>query len=260
MLKCRKTDKYRLIERRGFGMFEEYKPWLKVHEFGSCGRVHRIVGWKNRRIHQLMSDLELYYFVLTQWDDNVIDIREQYPLLPLEETISIANEIGVNHPPMNSKKKTVMTTDFLINRKIDNKDIEFARAIKTQADIENPRTVKKLLIEKKYWENMKVDWGLVTEDCIHKTKAINIYSIYNDYFWEEENEYTKDEINLFIYQFKNILVQNNYNVLNTINDFERKSNIRNGEGLRLFKYLLVTKKIKTDMNIKFNFSTMNVWL
>ncbi|AWK50548.1 transposase [Clostridium beijerinckii] len=119
MSKNRKTDKYRLIEKRGLGKFEEYKPWLKVHEFGSCGRVHRIVGWKNRRIYQLMSDLELYYFVLAQWDDNVIDIREQYPLLPLEETILRANEIGVNHPPMNSKKKTVMTTDFCKRKKIN---------------------------------------------------------------------------------------------------------------------------------------------
>lgn len=259
MPKSRKTDKYRLIEKRGLDRFEEYKPWLKVHEFGSCGRVHRIVGWKNKRIHQLMSDLELYYFVLTQWDDDVVDIREQYPLLPLEETISIADEVGVNHPPMNSNKKTVMTTDFLITRKIDNKLIEFARAIKTQADIEKTRTVKKLLIEKRYWERTGIDWGVVTENYIPKTKAINIYSIYNDYFWDEDSEYTKDEIELFTDKFKIALLKNNYNVINTINDFEINTNVRNGEGLKLLKHLLAIKKIKTNMDIKFNFTTMKIW-
>lgn len=259
MPKNRKTDKYRLIQQRGTGRFEKYKPWLKVHEFGSNGRVHRIIGWKNRRIYQLMSDLELYYFILAQWDENVVDIREQYPLLPLEDTVAIADDIGFNHPPINRKEKTVMTTDFLITRKSGNKYMEIARAIKTQDDIKNPRTVEKLLIEKKYWDNSGIDWGVVTEEYIPKIRAINIYSVYNDYFWREECGYTKDEINLFIYQFKTALTQNNNNVLNAINDFERRATIRNGEGIKLFKYLIVTNKIKTDMDIKFNFSTMKVW-
>ncbi|AWK50552.1 hypothetical protein DIC82_05655 [Clostridium beijerinckii] len=150
-------------------------------------------------------------------------------------------------------------TDFLINRKVDNKYIEVARAIKTQTDIENPRTIEKLLIEKKYWEIMGIDWGIVTEDYIPKIKAINIYSIYNDYFWKEEGNYSDKRINELIYQFKYILTETNYDVLLSSEKFQLINNLNNGEGLRFLRYLLAIKELKTDMNIKFNFSKMKVW-
>ncbi|WP_077849884.1 TnsA endonuclease N-terminal domain-containing protein [Clostridium puniceum] len=30
--------------------------------------------------------------------DDVVDIREQYPLLPIEDTLAIALELGIKHP------------------------------------------------------------------------------------------------------------------------------------------------------------------
>nr|WP_255193827.1 TnsA endonuclease N-terminal domain-containing protein [Brevibacillus laterosporus] len=42
-------------------------------------------------------------------------MREQFPLLPLEETIVIANELGINHPTdPKTGSPIVMTTDFLL--------------------------------------------------------------------------------------------------------------------------------------------------
>nr|WP_232900746.1 TnsA endonuclease N-terminal domain-containing protein [Lysinibacillus fusiformis] len=41
--------------------------------------------------------MERNYFYLTEYSDFVVDIREQFPLLPLEETIVIADELGLKH-------------------------------------------------------------------------------------------------------------------------------------------------------------------
>nr|WP_239586128.1 TnsA endonuclease N-terminal domain-containing protein [Brevibacillus laterosporus] len=62
-----------------------------------------------------MSDLERNYFYLTEYSNYIVDIREQFPLLPLEETIVIANELGINHPTdLKTGSPIVMTTDFLL--------------------------------------------------------------------------------------------------------------------------------------------------
>ena len=70
---------------RGKGEQEEYQPWIKVGEIPSIGRGHRIPRIQINRIHHFLSDLEMYYFYQVSWMDDVVDIREQYPL-PRAET------------------------------------------------------------------------------------------------------------------------------------------------------------------------------
>jgi len=41
--------------------------------------------------------LEAKYFYLLEWADDVVDIREQFPLLPVSDTELIADEFGFKH-------------------------------------------------------------------------------------------------------------------------------------------------------------------
>lgn len=66
--------------------------------FCSRGRTARGVGIKTGRLHGFLSDIECNYYYYLDISENVIDIREQYPLLPIEETILIANELELEHP------------------------------------------------------------------------------------------------------------------------------------------------------------------
>lgn len=83
-------------EGRGLGIGQSYKPWVTIQDFHSSGRVSRIRGIKTNRQHEFLSDLEHNYFYLLEFAENVIDIREQFPLLPLEDTLLIAKELGVS--------------------------------------------------------------------------------------------------------------------------------------------------------------------
>lgn len=60
----------------GQGLGSEYKPWLVPSE----GRSHRVFGHLTQRTHHLLSDIELATFLLLQWRDSTLDIREQFPL------------------------------------------------------------------------------------------------------------------------------------------------------------------------------------
>lgn len=59
--------------------------------------------------------MERNYFYLTEYSDVVIDFREQFPVLPLEETRLIADELGIKHPTdPKTGEPILMTTDFLL--------------------------------------------------------------------------------------------------------------------------------------------------
>jgi len=102
-------------EGRGQGEGKDYKPWLTVQDFPSKGRVSRVFGWKTKRIHHFFTDSETRYFYLLEWEDDVLDIREHYPLFHCEEVIQ--NKAGLNFDLFKDKDTGtpyILSTSFLI--------------------------------------------------------------------------------------------------------------------------------------------------
>lgn len=58
----------------------------------------------------MLSDLELAVFLSLEWESSVLDIREQFPLLP-SDTRQIAIDSGIKHPVIRGVDQ-VMSTDF----------------------------------------------------------------------------------------------------------------------------------------------------
>ncbi len=146
-----KKIEQRIKEGRGQGEGAGYIPWIKVGEFGSKGRSHRLLGIKTGRMHHFFSDLEAKYFYLLEWSEDVVDIREQFPLFPVSDTERLAAELRVRHPKVvGSGISNVMTTDFLITTRRENVIALEARSVKYSRDLENPRIMEKQSIEKEY--------------------------------------------------------------------------------------------------------------
>ncbi|WP_253197650.1 TnsA endonuclease N-terminal domain-containing protein [Clostridium algidicarnis] len=127
--------------------------------------------------------MERNYFYFLEFSDSVVDIREQFPLLPLEDTILIAEELGLEYPK-NTKtgEFIVMTTDFFISIKNNNEFYEVARTIKAKDELMNRRILEKFEIERMYWQKRNINWGIVTDNEIDKIIAHNISFVhaYND--------------------------------------------------------------------------------
>lgn len=173
-----KQNERKMKDKRGQGHFDQYVPWHRIQDVASIGLATRIKGMKSGRIHHLLSNLELDYFHLLDWSDEVIDIREQYPL-DLRETLALAKEVGLIHPPVsNPRNPIVMTTDFLITIRQPIGTKEVARTIKYSSDLINSRVLEKLEIERLYWRERNVDWGIVTELDINKILVKNIKWLY----------------------------------------------------------------------------------
>ncbi len=178
------TEAGKRREGRGKGHGANYKPWIKIREFNSAGTTANVVDWKHGRTTQLLSQGEEWYYYVLRWDDNVTDIREQFPLFEPEDTVRIADAFGFRHP---KDRNTTMTTDMLVDYadghqeavsiKDSRKDVDYKLA-KTEFEMNRAmRTAEKLLIEKKYWAEKGIIWKLLYKEDLDPQYVNNIRRI-----------------------------------------------------------------------------------
>ncbi|ELS8101828.1 TPA: TnsA endonuclease N-terminal domain-containing protein, partial [Escherichia coli] len=67
----------------GLGYGQSYQPWLRAQDVRSHGNRSIVFGLKTFRNHHFFSSVESNFFYLAEFNDLVIDIREQFPLIPL---------------------------------------------------------------------------------------------------------------------------------------------------------------------------------
>lgn len=161
----------RLREGRGQGELETYKPWVTVQEIPSKGISARIPGEKTHRLHHLFSRNEIAFFYLLEANEDVLDIREQFPLLDVLDTVRISEKAGINHPrDPKSRYPYAFTSDFFIVTRSGVK----VRSVKTYEDLKNKRTLEKQEIERRYWLEHGYDWKIVPDGRINFRKADNL--------------------------------------------------------------------------------------
>lgn len=253
MSKRKRTSKIEkwIKEGRGSGIGSEYKPWLKIQDVSSLGRSTRLKGIKTKRQHEFLSDLERNYFYITEYSDLVLDIREQFPLLPFEETIVIADELGIKHPTdPRTGEPIVMTTDFLLTINNGQSVFEVAHTIKMKDELLKERILEKFEIEREYWHRKGIDWGIVTEEEILKTMARNI-SYIHDYYdirdYDVFREMSAQHIEDLSISLMQRLLGTTESIRKITNEFDTDTHLPFGSGVTLFYHLLSRKIIIIDM-------------
>lgn len=232
-------------QRKGMGEGAAYKPWLTIQDVPSSGRAHRIYGTKTNRIHHLLSDLERDYFYLLDWADNVVDIREQFPL-NREITTRIAEEKSISHPEDRiTKTPLVMTTDFLITIRQASQTFVLARTLKPSEQLENPRTIEKFDIERVYWEEKGIDWAIVTEKDLPVEICRNIGRFQGYKRIEQPMLEIVEELFEYVRRRKGGLSR-------LFAQFEEEYALESGTALHCFKYLVASKFITFDMKSPFS--------
>lgn len=174
---------------RGRGEGGDYKPWWYVNEVPSRGQSSRVLGWKTGRVHHLLSRNELGYFYVLEWSPRVVDIREQFPLWPEDETRGIAEEIGIEHPSPPGSDHWIITSDFRITLE-DGQEV--VRTVKPAEELGKPRVVEKLEIERRYWEKRGIGWGIVLDEDLPPSLVKNIRWLHKHRDFDRERPDTRD--------------------------------------------------------------------
>jgi hypothetical protein len=148
--------------KRGFGLGAgpSYHPWLRVRDVRSIGTSGNPRGITIPRVYHLLSVPERIHFHLLDRQADVIDIREQFPILDLNETLAICSKLGVRHTRRGVFPEP-FTLDFLVTRQTHSGLVYQARSIKTVEDAAVPKIRLRLKVEHSWCEQNSIDWKLV---------------------------------------------------------------------------------------------------
>lgn len=243
------TNERREKEGRGEGILGDYKPWINIQDIASKGLSTRIRGLKTGRVHHLLSQLELECFYCLDWETRVFDIREQYPL-HLPETLAIADQLNIRHPRVPvTLEDVVMTTDFLVTARHPHGSKEIAFTVKYSKDLENPRTIEKLEIERFYWARRGIDWLIITEKQIKPILVKNIkwvHSLTNlQHFSLHITPLVIETTASFMYE---IVSRGEVALRVATAASDKKFSLETGTSLTIVRHLIAVKRWMVDMS------------
>ena len=233
---------------RGQGNGEHYLPWLTVHNVPSQGQSGRVLGWKSGRVQHLLSQLEQRYQLLLDWSDSVTDVREQFPLLPIQETLEISEQLGVKHP-QSKGQLVVMTTDFLVTQRIRLREIDVARTIKMVEELNNRRVLEKFEIERTYWARRNIDWGIVIDTDLPQDACHNIGRLHSYRSLNSLNPLPLETVQKVAHALAQLISQTDGQVMlaELCKDVDSRVGVTFGTALGVAYFLLANKVLKIDI-------------
>jgi hypothetical protein len=233
--------------RTGSGEGASYVPWHTVQRVPTHGQANRVLGRASGRTHHLLSEVETDCLYLLDWCDAVLDVREQYPLLPLEETVRLADELGVAHPcHPRQRYPVVMTTDFLVSRRAPAGTVTEALAVKLASALEETRTLEKLEIERRYWAARATRWQLVTERELPRAVVQNVRWLAPARDPRDVPVPSTDLPALLAVLYAQIAPAG-APLARTCSQYDARLGLRLGTTLALVRHALATKRWRTDL-------------
>ncbi|GKU76631.1 TnsA endonuclease N-terminal domain-containing protein [Paenibacillus sp. L3-i20] len=237
---------------RGQGSGKDYKPFIQAHDnkTASEGWLTRHKGWKTARIHHTLSEHERKFLYLCEWSDRIIDIREQWPLLPIQKTIEIAEQLGITHANVDGTPVT-MTTDFKLTVLTKNEAVDEIVTVKPNSKLDE-RTLELFEIERRYFAEQGTAWRIITEDEIPEILVTNVE-------WLVEAKYLNtrpgmdDEILSLVSEelYAFIVYDAGQSAISKLCLRADKSfGLQQGTSLFILQHMLANKRWVTDMHTK----------
>lgn len=240
-------------EGRGTGRGSAYRPWLTVQDVPSLGLCSRIHGFKSRREHHLLSNLESALFQILEWSDIVVDVREQFPL-DREVTRMLATEMGIAHPrDVETGTDLVMTTDFVVDVRVGQDVEERALAVKPADELVKPRILEKLELERRYWRRESVSWHVVTDRDLPRERAKTLRWLHEmrslNHMEGHYPDYWRDRCERFLAQLQQVrggLIEHFLRSLEECDGFSP------GEPMTVLRHLAANRVIGIDLDRPFS--------
>lgn len=242
----------------GQGDGSSYKPWIRVQDVSSRGRSRKISGFKTGRQHHTLSDLEFFYLLLLEFSNEVLDIREQYPLFATAKARDIAAEMGIAYPKYpQTQLPFVITSDFAVTLQVPGEKPRLAiRTCKYEEELtdpkKGPRVIEKLELEKAIWADIGFsDWKVVTDRLMNPNLMYNLDWLHGS-AWVNKAIATEEETLRFIEAAVHT-ADGTRKLSSVIRSVSTMAGLPYSTGSSLFKYLVWNKFILTDLStVKLN--------
>jgi hypothetical protein len=248
--RAEKFQENRIKNGYGQGTGANYKPFIQAHDnkVASEGWLTRHLGWKTKRRHHTLSNHERDFLYYLEWLDEVVDIREQFPLLPLSRTEEIAEQLGIKHAHVDDVN-VVMTTDFVVTLKTSSGLIDIVRTIKPANKLNN-RTLELFEIERRFFSEQGINWEIVTDSKLPKTLIKNVEWMCEARYLDTRTEIDQELVNLISKPlFMNISKDGGESSISKIClRSDKEYGLESGSCMFILQHMLANKKWSTDMN------------
>jgi hypothetical protein len=243
-LESLKDFKRALKNKYGIGQGSMYKPWLRIQDVKSHGIRSLIYGRKSQRDHHMMSSIESEHFYLAEFSDSVVDIREQFPLFPLNYTQKIAKILGVDHPiHPKTKEPIIMTTDQLLTIDSPQGIIYQAISIKPEDGSGVVRTLEKIDIERVCWELLGVKFNYFTGNELTRIQSSNLDWATSP-FRENPMRFSSDQVDGALSE----MAVGQYFIEDICNQLISMNITSHDHALLLIRFLIADKLISVDLS------------
>ncbi|WP_444902930.1 TnsA endonuclease N-terminal domain-containing protein [Microbulbifer sp. CnH-101-E] len=234
-----------LKNKYGLGEGDNYKPWLRVQDVRSYGNSGKIQGLKSNREHHTLSEHESCFFYLSEFCDSVIDIREQFPLLPLDLSVKIAKILNIDHPTVKGSRGSVlnvMTTDFVLTRSDGVNSWYEAISVKPESQLGDKRTAEKLDIERIWWQQQQIPFYVFVMTERNKIQSKNIQ------WFTAPSRQGLQFYDSLMNQAVTLLSTGTVFIEDICNNFIQKLNVEYDYALPLLKMVIATKLIEVNLD------------
>lgn len=156
------------------GNKKTYQPHVKASKAKSSGTTAEFNDYKTGEPVTCLSQGEKRFWYTLRWNDNVLDIRTQYALDGEILDRIYADRFGQSSilPDYVESSKATLSTDFLVTMK---DGTQRAFQIKPNiASFSKEREVQRIIVEKLYFQRLRINWYLVLTDDIDIAYADNI--------------------------------------------------------------------------------------
>ena len=234
-----------------------FVPFSKTQDFKSLGSKSRSPDFAEKgQDRDFFSTNERHFLYRLRFSNKFSWIKEQYPLLPLEKTISIAKELKVRHPtyPYTSNVHFIMTTDFYC-RTIFGEEVVYS--IKDKEDLikltarQRVNLEIKFRIERVFWESQNIKWHLITSDSIKDVFSQNLEQLYASYSLNVHLTIFRArwlrQFDLFIKEDANAKLHI------VVNRVAENMNLTFQDSVSLFQHCLWHKLIIANLNIRLRY-------
>ena len=152
----------------GIGAGKAYRPYIELRDGGQGGTTGVVSGLKTGRRHLLPSVAARAFYFMCERQEDVIDIRESFPILDIESTLKLCSKLGVEHPYDKIHPKPLLV-DFMITRQVKDGQIYEARSLGSLEDslANAPRSQFDVLHA--WFGKRGVEWKIVEKENLTKT-------------------------------------------------------------------------------------------
>lgn len=177
------SEKTKHKQKRALGAGRDYTSYVKSSELpGHKSNTYVERDWKTGRAVHLLSGGEQKMYYILRFRDDVLDVREQFPL-PLESTLEIVSKYkGFRHPRNRYGELVPYTTNFLVDLKNGQQEAYSVKySLEDLKKKENENQVRNLYVQREYWTSIGVAFRQVFTIDMNDALFQNIYRVVSFY-------------------------------------------------------------------------------